>query len=429
MSSEEASILCMSDLHGKIDIVRYFVKNFSSSPLLKRIKVVVLAGDIGNPQKEDAFWIVMRELSKLGRPIYYVRGNWDVNAPSGIVSEEPLIADLESLGPVDIGPAILVGHGKRLEPFRGRKPKPIVLVTHYPPFSILDRGKKLESPSQSLHAGLPEINYLVVYYRPIVHVFGHSHSFGGIEVKHNGVIYANVARLDRVGRDGSYIGNYAIISLNSRGGVALRWRFLNGIWKRCSRCGRRVHLPSEWTLCRRCANRFDLSFKRLGRSLEKVKVKVVEMAEQNEVLLDDEFHIPTTTLKDEEAYADFVDYLLIKRLREIVEREGDKLLLLPKDKIIEYYSTRTGEVVPFSEYLFACDSDKVGERVCTLMKLYMLDKRTHVLWRLSGDASSVSITREYVLVNKRVLGDSSVVEKLLNQGFIPLAYSITSLKT
>jgi len=422
MEGEEVSLLCVSDIHGKVDVAKAFVKELSQSSVLERINIIVVAGDVGNPQRSDAFYSVMGELAKLGKPIYYVRGNWDVNAPSGIFAEDPLIADLEAISPLDLGVAVLVGHGKRLRPFRGVRSKPVVLVTHYPPFSILDKGKKLESPYQSLHAGLPEINYLISYYKPVLHIFGHSHSFGGIDVKHNGVIYANVSRLDRVGRSGNYIGNYAIITLRRGGGVSIRWRFLNGIWKRCSRCGRRTHLPSEWTLCRKCANRFDLGFKRLSKDLEKVEVIVSEVGGGE--LLHEVFHVPISTLKDEEAYADFIDYMMLKRLREVVEGLGDKLVTLPKDRVIEYYSEEPEELIPFSEYLFACDSSKVGEKICALMRLYMLDKRAHVLWRLSRNGDSTLISKEYVLASEEALCHEQLVRDLIRQGFTPLAYSV-----
>ena len=206
----------------------------------------------------------------------------------------------------------------------------------------------------------------------------------------------------------------------------IRWRFINGLWKICNSCKRRVHLPVEWTLCRKCANRFDLGFRRLEKKLERVRVTVKEWASSPKVVLDDEFYVPILTLKDKETYTEFLDHLLIERIRRSVERKGHKLLVLPKDKVIEYYSNKVDRPVSFSEYLFACDEEKLGREICLLMKLYVLDKRTRVLWRLRKDADGLKIVKEYVLTLEGVLRNDELREKLVAHGFTPLVYTTRS---
>lgn len=425
VQNEEVTLLCISDVHGKVDTVNFFVKSMLSMPILNRVDLLVAAGDIGNPQKPKAFEEVIEELRKLGKPIYYVKGNWDIHAPEHAGPDG--VVDLDLSGPVDLGPACLVGHGKNLKPYRKNWVKPTILVTHYPPFSILDKGKKIDAPSQSNHAGMPEINYLDAYYRPVVHVFGHCHSLGGIDVRHNGVIYANVARLDRTSRRGAFIGNYALVTVKSSGEVQLRWRFLNGVWKTCSNCRQKVHLPVEWTLCRKCANRFDLGFKKLDRRLERVQVTVKELASSPRVLLDEEMHVPVQTLKDEDTYLEMLDVLLLKRIKEAIEGEGCKVLTLPKDKVIEYYARGVEEPVSFSEYLFACDESRLGQELCLLMKLYVLDKRAKVMWRLLQGPGGLKVVNEYVLAREDLVGDEGLVKRLLSSGFTPLLYTVRSV--
>ncbi len=421
----EINVLCVSDIHGRVEAVKALTASIGQDTL-KSLDAIIVAGDIGNPQKEEAFTQVIGELSKLGKPVLYVRGNWDANAPSGIVNEEPLTADLEALGPLEINGMALIGHGASLKPIRGVPPKPIILVTHYPPFSILDRGGKLEASLISHHAGLPEVNYLLSYYKPAVHIFGHSHALGGIHVKYNGITYINVARLDRVDRDGKVIGNYAIVSASKEGGVSVEWRFINGVWKKCSRCGRKVHLPGDWTMCRRCANRFDLGFQRINRDSEKTRVVV---SDTGKVVLTETFYIPVSTLRNEESYEDFIEYILLRRLKEVMEQGGGKVIVLPKDRVTEYYSEGSGGLVAFSEYLFACKSEKVGERVCSLMKMYALDKKAQVMWVIKKEGGRAYIEKEIVLLNEKLLNSESLLEELITHGFQPLVYRIEVFNT
>ncbi|MEM2185912.1 MAG: metallophosphoesterase family protein, partial [Thermofilaceae archaeon] len=164
---ESTQLLCLSDLHGKLNAVREFIASIDTVEL-QAVDAVVIAGDIGDPQDAKTFHHVMAEISKLGKPVFYVKGNWDVNAPTGMLREDPLVADLESIGPVELNGVTLVGHASSLEPIRRSMKRPVVLVTHYPPFSILDRGRKLEAvAAHGSYTGLPEVNYLISYYKPV----------------------------------------------------------------------------------------------------------------------------------------------------------------------------------------------------------------------------------------------------------------------
>lgn len=417
--SEKVVLLCISDVHGRPEAARALTASVEPN-LLKEVDAIVVAGDIGSPQREDAFYLVVRELEKLGKPILYVRGNWDVNVPAGVVNESPLVADLESLGPLELKGITIVGHGTSLKPRKGVLKRPVVLVTHYPPFSILDRGRKAEAVQQSPHTGLPEVNYLVSYYKPAVHVFGHCHALGGVDVRHGGVVYLNVSRLDRLGRNGEVIGNYALVAIDKNGGVAVKWRFVNGVWKKCSRCGRKVHLPPDWSMCRKCASRFELGFQKLDKNLERISITVKEA--EGKWFFRDNFYIPVHTLRDEDSYNDFIDYLIIKRLKEVMAKDGSKLLLLTKDKVIEFYSENFGNAFSFSEYLFSCNEEKMGKKICLLMKLYVLDKRVKVLWRIKP-VERMLVEAEYVLAREALM-NGELLSELHNHGFQPLLFTV-----
>lgn len=421
---ESLQLLCLSDLHGKLSAVREFIASIDSLEL-QAVDALILAGDVGDPQDAKTFYHIIEEISKLGKPVFYVKGNWDVNAPSGIVREDPLVADLESVGPVELNGVTLVGHSVSLEPIRRNLKRPIVLVTHYPPFSVLDRGRKLEAAAHGSYTGLPEVNYLVSYYKPVLHVFGHCHALGGLEVKRGGTFFVNVSRLDRLGRDGRNMGNYALITIDKGSNVGVKWRFVNGFWKKCTKCGRVVHLPPDWTLCRKCASRHELSFKPLDKALERVMVNVLN-AKNNEQVFKEEFFIPISTLRDNEAFEDMIGYLVVRKLRELFLKEGYRILTLSKDKVVEYYSNDMGGTSSFSEFLFSCSEEKMGRRICVLMKLYRRDRRAKVIWRIKHEGKTF-IEEEVLLARDEVLRDLELLKDLEGIGLSLLVYSLEKL--
>ena len=416
-------LLCLSDVHGNLEAAQSFVSTVRESEELREVDAVVVAGDIGDPRSSGSFERVVSELSKLEKPILYVRGNWDVEAPKGVVRDDPLVADLESLGPLDLKGVLLVGHASTFEARGGKSRKPLVLVTHYPPFSVLDKGRKADALQYGPHAGLPEINYLVAHYKPLVHIFGHCHALGGLEVRRGGTLFVNVARLDRVSADGRVMGNYAYVDIDVENRtVSVKWRFIGGTWKRCTKCKRTVHLPPEWSLCRGCSNPHELRFERLDRRLERVTVRVTEAARGTEVMRES-VYIPLYTLKDGEAYEDFVSYILTQKLKKALAGEGVKVLPLSKGEVIEYYSKDSSNAHAFSEFLFSCKEEKVGKRVCALMRVFYLDKRARVLWRIRV-ADRAVVEREVLLAHASVLKHRDLVEELERAGFQLLVYEV-----
>ncbi len=417
-------ILALSDVHGKEDIVDRFLEWFKKENL--GFDVVVFAGDIGNPQRKGSMCRILIKLyEELERPVYFVRGNWDIEEGC----DHDKVFDLEEIGPVYFGDLVLVGHGRNSSPFDLRKNySQVVLVTHYPPYSLMDKGKLIDNYYQSLHAGLMEVNYLIAWYRPRVHIFGHSHSYGGIDIEHNGIVYVNVARLDRTMRDGTPIGNYAILDINSEGEVHVEWRFINGVWKKCVGCGRIVHIPEKWSLCRKCAHRSELKFGKIRDPKDKLTITFKDPF-SGRIVYRRTVSVPYFTLKDQNSYEDFIDKIVSKEAKRFVKSDKFRAIELSKDKIIEFYDmSESRQMIPFSEYLFACDERRSGRRLCVLMKAFSVDKRVHVMWRIRDSDSSLGnyeILNEYVFLREKIAGDNlPVLNSLKSVGFTPIVYNL-----
>jgi len=145
------------------------------------------------------------------------------------------------------------------------------------------------------------------------------------------------------------------------------------------------------------------------------------MWKEDRVILKEHVKIPLNTIANKEAYNDFVERIVLNGLSKKLREMHSKVLFLSKDKIIEYYGTKQdGLIVPFSELLFSCDPNVVGDKLCALMRLFSKDKRVHVLWGVNNDDKAV-IEAEYVLFNKELLNVSrSDIETISKYGFIPL---------
>lgn len=79
-----------------------------------------------------------------------------------------------------------------------------VLITHGPPFGILDRA-----PDHTVHAGCPELLKAVKRVKPRLHVFGHVHGAFGIQ-EVDGVTFVNAALL---GPDGELERNPVVLDM------------------------------------------------------------------------------------------------------------------------------------------------------------------------------------------------------------------------
>lgn len=82
-----------------------------------------------------------------------------------------------------------------------------ILITHGPPFAILDHG-----PRSERHEGCPELREAVLWARPRVHVFGHIHAgYGTLQMTDTFFVNASL-----LGEDGGLSRKPVVIDLQAR---------------------------------------------------------------------------------------------------------------------------------------------------------------------------------------------------------------------
>ena len=166
LSIKEQSIIAFSDTHG----------NHKKLKVPKNVDIVICAGDAvednlaGNEYDDFIEWFASlpckwkifvpgnHELSfELGQADGIIQRMTD----KGIIVLEDAIEDCDGIIIGSIGHNVMIAHEDI--------PKYIdILVTHYPPYGILDDGM-----------GSTEILNFVMHSKPKYHLFGHIHSTGG----------------------------------------------------------------------------------------------------------------------------------------------------------------------------------------------------------------------------------------------------------
>jgi len=186
-----------SDLHGDFGKIREFRK----AALQLQASAIILAGDIG-PEIEK----ILKCLSKLGIPIYAILGNDDLPYDSYLLETIPYVLDIDG-ETIDIGPMEIIGCSgiHRFDAFTPdekqiysmlqkafiKATKPVILVTHFPPFKVLDFATRHEAE----HIGSKAIRKIIEKYSPTLCICGHVHKDGGkrATLRHTDVI--NIAAL------------------------------------------------------------------------------------------------------------------------------------------------------------------------------------------------------------------------------------------
>jgi len=395
----QLTLLAFSDVHGSLEPLKTLVRDVEIKKL--NFDAVVIAGDLGNPAEPENLQNILNELESLGKKVYIVRGNWDIG--SDFSEDSGFLVDLDSKGPVKLGDYWLVGHGLNFTPYPEVDGN-VILVTHYPPFGILDKGFKGVG-GKGAHTGLVEINYLIEKYKPLVHIFGHAHTYGGIDYLLNDVLYVNVARLDRLTRSGALVGNYALITLEGRS-ATVKWIYFNGLWRTCPKCGRRVFLPVHWRICRKCISKEELVSEKLtGMSREyTLKVSIKKGNHNIHFLRNLNINVPITTMRSRSVLKDFVKTLLIKQLDSALTSRHDQVLRLSTRDVLEVYGGRKDEVTEFSSLddLLLGGYVLVKDPLRSLMKTLSKGADYAVVWGLDYINPQGSILRrtEYIVVDE-----------------------------
>jgi putative phosphoesterase len=169
-------VLCVSDYHRDKQIA----ENVEKIAAKEKVDVIVNAGDFLSQE------FAAKVLEKTKFRTFVVRGNWDYelkirNRKVTFLSNKAA----EYMGYRFIGADYR--HYSEIEKLaKGKDPKKIILITHDPPYDILDTSFFGSS------AGAMELRAVVEKIKPALHVFGHIHESAGV-VKFRGTIFVNAA--------------------------------------------------------------------------------------------------------------------------------------------------------------------------------------------------------------------------------------------
>ena len=169
-------ILCVSDYHRDKDLAEKVEKLAER----EKVDVIINAGDF---LSED---FAKKVMDRTKFRTFIVRGNWDGelrtnNKKVTILNNE--ICEYKGyhfLG-VDWGFYL-----KIYELAKGIDPKKLVLITHDPPYDILDISYF------GSNAGIMELRTIIKEIKPTLHVFGHIHEAAGY-VKYKGTLFVNAS--------------------------------------------------------------------------------------------------------------------------------------------------------------------------------------------------------------------------------------------
>ena len=169
-------VLCVADYHRE----EKFAKNVDELAKKEKVDVIVNAGDFVS---ED---FARKVLDREKVQTFVVKGNWDYdlrtkNKKVKILENEVV----EYRGYYFLG--VDWGFYARIpELANGIDPKKLVVITHDPPFDILDMSYF------GNNAGIMELRAIITEVRPVLHVFGHIHEAAGY-LKHKGTLFVNAA--------------------------------------------------------------------------------------------------------------------------------------------------------------------------------------------------------------------------------------------
>ena len=172
----DMKILCVSDYHREKDLA----ENVEKLAAKEKVDVIINAGDF---LSED---FASKVLDKTKFRTFVVRGNWDyeLESPNKNVTilhnKVVKYKGYHFLG-VDFG-----YYSQIPKLSKGINPKKLILITHDPPYNILDVSYF------GSNAGLMDLLASVSKVKPVLHVFGHIHESSGV-MNHKGTLFVNAA--------------------------------------------------------------------------------------------------------------------------------------------------------------------------------------------------------------------------------------------
>lgn len=169
-------ILCVADYHREKELA----DNVEKLAEKERIDVIINAGDFLSEN------FAGKVLDRAKVQTFVVRGNWDQELKTK--NRNVKILENEVVGykgyyflGVDWG-----YYSRMIELAKGKDPKKLVIITHDPPYDILDMSYF------GSNAGIMELREAIERIKPALHVFGHIHESAGV-MKHKGILFVNAA--------------------------------------------------------------------------------------------------------------------------------------------------------------------------------------------------------------------------------------------
>ncbi|RLE80558.1 MAG: hypothetical protein DRJ51_05600 [Thermoprotei archaeon] len=431
--------IALSDIHGRREAVRALLRDVRQKKI--EVDYIFVAGDIGCPEDPNRLLEILRMLRRAGLEVFYIVGNWDIGSR---IEEMNGVYNLDRTGPIDLHGFSLVGHGEFFEEHKVNPNNLVVLLSHYPPYGILDRGFKYTLYRKGSHTGIIRLNHLIEHYRPLIHVFGHAHKSGGLTVKLNGVYFVNVARLDRFTRDDKCIGNYTVIIADKGSPPKIRHMYIGGVYKICTRCGRKVLMPPSWNVCKECMMRDELlvSSEPITKKYGRIKIQfhangADEATKTGIDSLGANLSIPLTTMRTRGVLREFIEDSVREEVYNRLLQRHKQVFALSKDSLLYVYPCplTSSLISPFILRLLKCKSCTnfdLKNEACIIFRT-LLNYKSEVIWGMSeiGNSDSDSSTLErqkYILVFKSENKgfDEKLLEGLKALGFNVILVSLPS---
>ncbi|MFH1237749.1 MAG: metallophosphoesterase family protein [Candidatus Aenigmatarchaeota archaeon] len=169
-------IMCVSDYHRDMEVA----ERVEALATKEKVDVIVNAGDFLSEE------FAKKVFASTSFITFVVHGNGDRHLKARSKKVKVLVNEVaEHKGYYFLGAEY--GHYDEIETLaKGKDPKKLIIITHDPPYDILDLSYF------GSNAGMPELRDVIERLKPAMHVFGHIHESAGV-VKHNGTLFVNAA--------------------------------------------------------------------------------------------------------------------------------------------------------------------------------------------------------------------------------------------
>ena len=197
-------------------------KKLGSTALQLDTQAIILAGDIGPEIRK-----VLSPLSNLRIPVYAVLGNDDSSSDAYLLEGIPYVLNIDG-ELIDVGPMEIIGLSgiycrgmsppdekkiwATLEEAFQKSTKPVILVTHLPPYKVLDYATRHGAG----HIGSKAVRRIIEKYGPTVCLCGHVHKDGGKKAHLNKTVVINIAALEDNQVSKSQGRRFAIIDVDEK---------------------------------------------------------------------------------------------------------------------------------------------------------------------------------------------------------------------